>query len=76
MENPEDGWNIRLEAAKERNSKMHVRAAWIKHEEKKKWKHGKQNKKTEYKYNWGPRREQIEYKDKFGGGKDGNFSEL
>ena len=33
MENLQDGWNIKLEAAKERNNKMHVRAAWMKHEE-------------------------------------------
>lgn len=41
MENSEDVWNTKLDAAKNENNKMHVIAAWIKDKEKKKWKHGR-----------------------------------
>ena len=38
MENTEDEWNTKLDAAKgkKKNNKMHIRAAGIKHEDKKK----------------------------------------
>lgn len=37
MENSGDEWNTKLDAAKEKkNNKMHIRAAGIKHEDKKK----------------------------------------